>query len=179
MIGNTRKSEPILLEVKLHRSNMQTFLAATEAKLGTQYPRECIAFLRTNEPWKKRTVSRSDYVIEGDGIVMTASEEAKLKLTFITDESKANQNIKRATLPAIAQHLRNALSPEVEQDLVAHRNYDEWSGQAAGSQQFGEDPCALLSMLHDITGRNRYGNNIVLKEQDNIVPEPVSPGDVM
>ena len=154
MIGNTRKSEPILLEVKLHRSNMQTFLRATEAKLGTQYPRECIAFLRTNDPWNKRVVSRSDYVIEGEGIVITASEEAKLKLTFITDENKVNLNIQRVILPAIAQHLRNALSPEVEQDLVAHRNYEEWSGQAAGSQQFEDDPCALLSMLHDITGRN-------------------------
>ena len=135
MIGNTRKSEPILLEVKLHRSNMQSFLRATEAKLGTQYPRECIVFLRTNDPWSKRVVSRSDYVLEGEGIVVTASEEAKLKLTFITDENKVNLNIQRVILPAISQHLRNALSPEVEQDLVAHRNYEEWSG----SQQFGDD----------------------------------------
>ena len=49
MIGNTKKSEPIQLDVKLHRSNMQVFLRATEAKLGTLYPKECIVFLRTND----------------------------------------------------------------------------------------------------------------------------------
>ena len=54
MLANTKKSEPIQLDVKLHRSNMQTFLRAAEAKLGTQYPRECIKFLRTNDPWKAR-----------------------------------------------------------------------------------------------------------------------------
>jgi hypothetical protein len=54
---------------------------------------------------------------------------------------------------------------------VAHRDYEEWSGQAENSRQYGDDPCALLSMLHDITGRNRYGNNIILKEQDKMKKE--------
>ena len=171
MLANTKKSEPIQLDVKLHRSNMQTFLRAAEAKLGTQYPRECIQFLRTNDPWKARAYTRNDYVIEGEGIIITANEEAKLKVAFIQDENKSNLNIRRVVLPSICQHLRNALSPEVEQDLVAHRDYAQWSGEAENSQQYGDNPCTLLSMLHDITGRNRYGNNIILKEQDKMKKE--------
>ena len=53
-------------------------------------------------------------MIEGEGINFTVADEAKLKIAFAAEEFKAKKHIERVLLPAICQHLRNALSPEVE-----------------------------------------------------------------
>jgi hypothetical protein len=156
----------ITFDVKLHRNNMQLFVREAESKLGTIFPRECIAFLRTNIKWKPRVYDRSDYMIEGEGINFTVADEAKLKIAFAAEEFKAKKHIERVLLPAICQHLRNALSPEVENDLIAHREYSEWAGHGEDRHKCGDDPFVLMSMLHDQSRRNRFNDNPVLKAID-------------
>ena len=87
--GSSKRAETITFDVKLHRNNMQMFLREAESKLGTQFPRECIAFLRTNTRWKPRVHNRSDYMIEGEGINFTAADEVKMKLAYAAEEIKA------------------------------------------------------------------------------------------
>ena len=153
-------------DIKLNRNNMQMFLREAESKLGTQFPRECIAFLRTNVRWKPRAYNRSDYMIEGEGINFTAADEVKMKISYAAEEVKANKHIERVLLPAICQHLRNALSAEVENDLIAHRDYSEWAGHGEDQHKCGDDPFVLMSMLHDQSRRNRFNDNPVLKAID-------------
>ena len=164
--GSSKRAETITFDVKLHRNNMQMFLREAESKLGTQFPRECIAFLRTNTRWKPRVHNRSDYMIEGEGINFTAADEVKMKLAYAAEEIKASKHIERVLLPAICQHLRNALSPEVENDLIAHRDYSEWAGHGVDQHKCGDDPFVLMSMLHDQSRRNRFNDNPVLKAID-------------
>ena len=138
--GSSKKAETITFDVKLHRKNMQMFLREAESKLGIIYPRECIAFLRTNIKWSPAVYDRSDYMIAGEGINFTSADEAKMRITFAGEELKATKHIKKVVLPAICQHLRNALSPEVENDLVAHRRYSEWAGFGEDQHKCGDDP---------------------------------------
>ena len=164
--GSSKKAETVTFDVKLHRNNMQMFLREAESKLGTIFPRECIAFLRTNIKWAPAVYDRSDYMIVGEGINFTAADEAKMKMTFAADELKSKKHITKVLLPAICQHLRNALSPEVENDLVAHRGYSEWAGFGEDQHKCGDDPFILMSMLHDQSRRNRFNDNAILKAID-------------
>ena len=69
-------------------------------------------------------------------------------------------------MPAIAQIMRNNLSPEVESDLRGHSDYLEWSGEGEDATKCGDDPHALLMILNFVTRRNGYSTNAILQARD-------------
>lgn len=85
---------------------------------------------------------------------------------YVTEDNKYNKHVREVTMPAIAQIMRNNLSPEVESDLRGHSDYLEWSGEGEDATKCGDDPHALLMILNFVTRRNGYSTNAILQARD-------------
>ena len=91
-----------------------------------------------------------------------------IKMACIAEATKYKKHVLEVLMPAIAQIMRNSLSDDVEADLRGHRDFAEWNGEGEDGDKCGDDPQVLLQMLHSITKRNRYENNIVFQQLDRM-----------
>ena len=89
-------------------------------------------------------------------------------MACIAEATKYKKHVLEVLMPAIAQIMRNSLSDDVEADLRGHRDFAEWNGEGEDDEKCGDDPHVLLQMLHSITRRNRYENNIVFQHLDRL-----------
>ena len=167
VLGGKREMEQVLtVNTKLGRGNMQSWLRELQAILAVKFPKNTLNFLTTDRKWEPKPISREDYISETQGIVFTLADENKLKMAYVTEDNKYNKHVREVTMPAIAQIMRNNLSPEVESDLRGHSDYSEWSGEGEDATKCGDDPHALLMILNSVTRRNRYSTNAILQARD-------------